>query len=560
MANTEFGFSIAVTGIQDLVYDGARDYLYITTSTGDLQRYDVGTKALLESWHVGSSLNGADITADAAFLCVAEGARGALEGLVHKVDLTTGQVTNLAYTLTDNYAVGSYDVAIGSDGFAFVTGTQGNPLRKLDLATGIFSLVEPYPWSLAYNGPFVVERSLDANWMVFPGLSSYDSGLYTYDVSGDTFAAETDLGNYASDRLALNADGSLIVVQIDNEIKIFDAGLNLVAALPFATGISFDPTRDVLYLSNAATDELAAYDATDFSFLYRLNIGADAISHSFHSLVVADDGQYAFIDIEAGVRALKLPEVGTPENDSLAGSSAADFLLALAGDDAIASMAGGDRADGGAGEDTLDGAAGRDSLIGGSGNDLLLGGPGADTLAGGAGNDTLRGDAGWDSISGGAGHDQLVGDLGNDTLVGGDGRDVLAGGEGDSLSGGNGPDIVNVDAFSFYAVDGGAGIDKLQFTGSGLDADLRLFEDGRISGIEVLDIRGSGPNAVTAGRDDVMSMSSTTDLLVVHGDGDDTLVLAGAWEVLELDGYDLYSLDAASVLVSTSMSVEFIGA
>ena len=52
---------IPVGNRRDLVFDPARDLLYITTSAGTVQRYDVAGQALLPPLAVGTSLNGADI-------------------------------------------------------------------------------------------------------------------------------------------------------------------------------------------------------------------------------------------------------------------------------------------------------------------------------------------------------------------------------------------------------------------------------------------------------------------------------------------------------------------
>src|SRR5258708_25331340 len=53
---------IPVSDRHDFVYDSSRNLLYITTASGQVQRYDVANQTLLTPWIVGSSLNGADIT------------------------------------------------------------------------------------------------------------------------------------------------------------------------------------------------------------------------------------------------------------------------------------------------------------------------------------------------------------------------------------------------------------------------------------------------------------------------------------------------------------------
>src|ERR1700722_6216363 len=55
---------IPVSNYNDLVFDPSRDLLYITTSSGQVQRWDVATQQLLPAWNVGNVLEGADITPD----------------------------------------------------------------------------------------------------------------------------------------------------------------------------------------------------------------------------------------------------------------------------------------------------------------------------------------------------------------------------------------------------------------------------------------------------------------------------------------------------------------
>src|SRR3954470_17239895 len=64
---------IPVSNRRDLVYDGGRGLLYITTSAGTVQRYSVASQSLLSPWTVGTSLYGADIMPDGSGLYVAEG-------------------------------------------------------------------------------------------------------------------------------------------------------------------------------------------------------------------------------------------------------------------------------------------------------------------------------------------------------------------------------------------------------------------------------------------------------------------------------------------------------
>ncbi len=73
------------------------------------------------------------------------------------------------------------------------------------------------------------------------------------------------------------------------------------------------------------------------------------------------------------------PINGSPNADTLTGTSADDVINGLGGNDKI---------DGGAGNDTIDGGDGADIIKGGDGNDTITGGKGDDNIVGGAGQDT----------------------------------------------------------------------------------------------------------------------------------------------------------------------------
>ncbi len=92
--------------------------------------------------------------------------------------------------------------------------------------------------------------------------------------------------------------------------------------------------------------------------------------------------------------------VGTPDDDRLTGTDAADVVVLLGGDDVFR---------GGAGNDVICGGAGADFLFGEDGNDRVFGGDGADTLSGATGDDVLRGEGSLDRVLGLAGHDDVDG-------------------------------------------------------------------------------------------------------------------------------------------------------
>src|SRR6476646_6182290 len=103
------------------VYDPTRNLLYITTTGGFLQRWDVQNAALLPPFiGVGSSLTGIDITTNGQFAYIGDGTAGVSNGFVRKVNLSTGVRTNITYPLS-SLERGVTAVAIASNNRAIFT-------------------------------------------------------------------------------------------------------------------------------------------------------------------------------------------------------------------------------------------------------------------------------------------------------------------------------------------------------------------------------------------------------------------------------------------------------
>ncbi|HJV53156.1 MAG TPA: hypothetical protein VJ652_16935, partial [Noviherbaspirillum sp.] len=276
---------------------------------------------------------------------------------------------------------------------------------------------------------------------------------------------------------------------------------------------------------------------------------------------------------------------GGAGNDSVSGDEGDDTVMGGAGNDTLDGGTGDDSVHGGDGDDVLRGGAGNDTLDGGAGNDTadysddtlgvdvdLGGAPGTatgpgignDTLTGienvtgGSGNDTLHGDDNDNTLEGGSGNDTLFGAGGNDSLDGGAGNDTLDGGSGaDTLSGGDGDDVLIYDAADIL-IDGGAGNDTLVIKDEAVD--LTTVDDGVLRGIEQIDLRGNGGNTLKLGADDVRALSDTTDSVIVHGDGNDRLIVVGSWtqggtQTINGKTYDVYTSGGATLIVDHDVSV-----
>jgi hypothetical protein len=190
--------------------------------------------------------------------------------------------------------------------------------------------------------------------------------------------------------------------------------------------------------------------------------------------------------------------------------------------------------------------------------DLILGAEGADPNGSYSGASYVvfgrdyRGDvdflggAGNNSFTGTAAAENLIGGRGNDTLAGGGGADVLIGGAGD--------DVLVYDALDRKA-DGGSGEDTLAVNGEDVTVELGA---GHID-LEVINLTGSGDNALIVSVRDVLNLSGTSNTLRVDGNDGDELISAGqGWligETVDVGGvtYQSYVHGAATLLASTEI-------
>ncbi len=301
---------IPVPGRRDLVFDGLRDILYMTTANGDVARYDVANQALLSPLHVGSSLNGADITPDDGYLYVTEGVRGPTQGFVHKVNLDDGTVTDLRYNLGGGEG-GSWDIAVGGYGKAVVTttfeGSGWTDLKEIDLSTDTFTPRRSVRQST------VINRGADRS-LIFGQEWNISSGpTFVYDAGSGTFPASADTGAFiAGEQAAVNRDGSLIAVPFAGGISILDQNLKAVEVLPRLDGaVAFDPTQDVLYAVTDTGTQVVAFDTTTWTEKYRVDVGENVGSVGVFGngvMRVSDDGTELFVSTPSGVRMIDLPQ------------------------------------------------------------------------------------------------------------------------------------------------------------------------------------------------------------------------------------------------------------
>lgn len=161
-----------------------------------------------------------------------------------------------------------------------------------------------------------------------------------------------------------------------------------------------------------------------------------------------------------------------------------------------------------------------------------------------------------DIINAGGGNDIVFGNGGNDILDGQGGVDVLFGGVGNDILK---LDLIDLTGTHATIYDGGSGTDTLRFTGTGQSLDLTGIAQGKIVGIETIDLTGTGNNSLTLNIQDVLDIGDrifdpsfnkndkfeSKDALQVDGDAGDSLTMKGNWHMIAPTnapaGYDVYA-------------------
>jgi hypothetical protein len=190
-----------------------------------------------------------------------------------------------------------------------------------------------------------------------------------------------------------------------------------------------------------------------------------------------------------------------------------------------------------AGEGTGSVVAGMGDINGDGFDDVAFGAPNAN---GGDGRvDVLYGRdfRGVLDLVGSAGDDQLTAPTLNQSVLGGLGDDLLDGGPGsDVLKGGGGDDRLVFNP-NDRLVEGDGGFDTLVFRLAGQTLNLPAVPNARYSGIDRIDLTGTGNNSLVVNALEVSRFSDRAELQVVGNSGD-RVTATDSWLITGVEGHD----------------------
>ena len=271
-------WTIPASSRVDAIPDSLRGLEYITTSSGDVLRYDLSTGAFLTPFHLGGSLKGADISPDQNTLVVADSTFGTGNNWIYVVDLTTSINHKITFPLA-SYEGGTFSVAFIDNNTVLVSSSfQGSgwvPLRKVDLSTGVATTLS----TVRQNS--MLSASADHSVVAYEesNISSGEFGRYR--VSDRTFI-ESGTGWFGFE-IAASRNGMQYAVPTYNGTYIYNQDLQQIGRIgtyanEMPIGVAYSPTFDRVYFAWADFDHghacIDAYDTNTLSQAATIDSGA----------------------------------------------------------------------------------------------------------------------------------------------------------------------------------------------------------------------------------------------------------------------------------------------
>jgi hypothetical protein len=302
-----------------MVFDHAGQHLYISTSDGLVQSYNLSTGTFDPPYTLGGSLNGLDIASDDSFLLVAQNNLQNSQITIHRLSLPSGDVINITYTPPyDESGSGAWDVAIASNGLAMVTSRGGFArVRQIDLSTNAISVRHDVPGS-AYDEVTTktqIHRSADGRRLSFLEYDISSGPIFFYDALTNTFGLRTETDIFTdSAGAAISRDGSLVATRLTDNGAALDTASNLTFVRSFHDadgGVAFDAREDTVYAVNSSSKQIIAYDTNTFVEKFRLDIGepitAGVTQFDSGNLIASEDGRFLALSTPSGIRLFAIP-------------------------------------------------------------------------------------------------------------------------------------------------------------------------------------------------------------------------------------------------------------
>jgi hypothetical protein len=270
--------TVPISGAQDAIVNNSQNTVYVPTSTGDVYRYDLTSKALLPTWSaIGVNLRAIDVTADGAFLYIADQSSGPTQGVIRKVNTATGAKTNLFYDISEG--AGAYDIVrLNTNKMLFTNNNQfsggGSAVRLIDLATDV---ITPRPAD-GVERETDLFRSADGRRVFMTGGNTSAGNVRVYDAPSNSYLVNANLGVPLNGiNAALSPEGSLLAFQGFNRSLslVHSNDLSLVDTITtYRSGLGFN-AAGLLFMADWSTELFRIYNPATLSQIGSFPSGID---------------------------------------------------------------------------------------------------------------------------------------------------------------------------------------------------------------------------------------------------------------------------------------------
>jgi len=308
------GFFIDAPTRVDAVYDVERGLVYISTSEGNLLRYDLENRTYLPPLALGGWLMGMDLSPDGRTLVVADRTCADSEwedegtNWIHVVDLPSWTARRVVFQRNGG-ETGTFTCAFVNDTTVITTSTYPGsgwaPMRRVDLTTDVGEQIAIDTANTMLSA--TADRSL-----VFYAKGNNSAGEFgVYDPAMGSFRqSRLDLHLFEA---AANLDGSQFAIPTYTGMRVLDAELREigrigVSAQSHPIGVAYHPTQDIVYTAwYGSPDGIQAHDTQTLQLIGVVDdairfplVGVQAFEQG--RLRISPDGEVLLATVPGGVK------------------------------------------------------------------------------------------------------------------------------------------------------------------------------------------------------------------------------------------------------------------
>jgi hypothetical protein len=308
----------------DMVSDNAQNILYISSTDGNLLRYNLTSKSFLNPINLGGYLYGMDISPDGNNIVITDDSADYANRIswVNVVNLPSGNNYKIQFPLLESLESGTASVAFATNDTVLVSsnGATWNPLRKINITTGITTRIG----TVSASG-YVTVLSASADHSVI-GIAEQcisPHGPERYRVSDGNISSGPALSTGVAD-IAASRNGQQYAVTNRVNTYIYDQNLNYIKQFHGTysdekpLGVVYSPSADYGFISwvnsSGTHSEIQMFDTNSLNLVAIIDtdppFALPAYDNSYRSgrLRISSDGSLLFASVNGGVNVYAVPE------------------------------------------------------------------------------------------------------------------------------------------------------------------------------------------------------------------------------------------------------------